>query len=531
MTTSTKQLIFALVWATLYTLVFIVFMPGPSRIDFLDLDTAWRTNSNGNVPSLGYWTELLIAYGWVFLLFLICTYSYVLFFTLVPIIFLSSAVVAYTETTIGSAISRDLIASVFQINMVEVSASTNKHIITWIVASLVMLALCFFHFLRLKLRHNWIEKTVIVIGFGLAFNFISTLSTYEKKYLYWRHPLDYMEYSVSFLKENISINNLMNKTDLGLVAGNAYTPPAGSTGMPLTVAFVIGESARPDHFGLYGYNRNTTPLLAKENNVIAFSDVKSCGTLTLVSVPCFMTRETPKTLGLSRQEKSFVSIFKALGFQTTWISEQAEFSGINTIVASIAKEADDVLFQENNLSHDVKKFQDLYLRGLRNKQNANLQVFHMNGSHFPYQWMYPEEFRLFTPTCSSNKIQIQDCPHEALINSYDNTIVFTDYFLNRVIDSLRDQNAIMIFVSDHGEYLGEKGKYLHGQETDDAEVRQVPMIWWASDLYKTYNPEKVQALLSHSHDTLSHDNIFHSVLDCANIRSSVIDLKLSLCQK
>ncbi|MFZ2170985.1 MAG: phosphoethanolamine transferase, partial [Methylococcaceae bacterium] len=277
---------------------------------------------------------------------------------------------------------------------------------------------------------------------------------------------------------------------------------------------IIGETARADNFGIYGYIRNTTPLLQKEKNIFLFRDVRSCGTTTLVSVPCLMTRATRENLKPSKEETSFVSIFKKLGFKTIWVSEQAKFDRLNNGISSISNEAEKAVFQDNNLTLKLRQFKDYFHNELQSSNSEKLAVFHMIGSHFPYHLRYPSEFRHYIPTCAySNSFYPNECPHDALINSYDNTIIFTDYFLAGVIDALREKNAIMVYVSDHGEYLGERGNFIHGQETDDAEVRHVPMIWWASDEFIKLHPEKVRNMRSKLHDKLSHDNIFHSVLD------------------
>lgn len=185
-------------------------------------------------------------------------------------------------------------------------------------------------------------------------------------------------------------------------------------------------------------------------------------------------------------------------------------------------------FQDNNLDLKRNEFKDYFFNDLITSRPEKLAVFHMISSHFPYQWMYPNEFRHYVPTCPASALDPLECTRDELINSYDNTIVFADSFLSKTINVLRDKNAILVYVSDHGEYLGEHGRYLHGQGTEDAEIRHVPMIWWASDRFIKSNPDKIRSMRSKLHVKLSHDNIFHSVLDCAGIDSPVIDKSLSI---
>ncbi|MGR9085653.1 MAG: phosphoethanolamine transferase [Gammaproteobacteria bacterium] len=502
-----RQLTFALCWAGIYTLAF---------------NLANMVLASASVVEMG------IAFGWVFLLFLVSTYSRIFFFAAIPAVFLTSAAAAYAEWLMKVPIPRDVVVSAFQSNWQEINGVAGAALGGWIAGASLLSVFCAWHLLRLKLKHRWQTKLVVTAGF-LAVFWLCAEKMFPPVYgniFRWQHPYDVLEYSTNFFREALAIAKQGRKYDLSSVTGTKKKPVGEA---PLHIAVIIGEAARPDHFGVYGYARDTTPHLRKEKNLLLFTDVGSCGTTTAVSVPCLMTRATRTNSAPARNETSFISIFKSQEFTTFWISEQAKFNGINTLIAVISNEAETAVFQDNSLTLKIDEFKDHYVHDLRASSNETLAVFHMAGSHFPYHQRYSDAFRHFSPTCPD--VLPDACPHDALINSYDNTIVFTDHFLAQVIDALRDKNALMVYVSDHGEYLGERGRFLHGQETEDDELRKVPMIWWVSDVFIRLHPDKVRAMHSGLHDRLSHDHVFHSVLDCAGIESPVIDKALSICRR
>jgi lipid A ethanolaminephosphotransferase len=161
-----------------------------------------------------------------------------------------------------------------------------------------------------------------------------------------------------------------------------------------------------------------------------------------------------------------------------------------------------------------------------------LIVLHQMGSHGPaYFKRYPAEFRAFTPTCETN--QLDSCTQEEISNTYDNTILYTDYFLSRVIDLLRANDGgfetALLYVSDHGESLGESGVYLHGLPyliAPDAQIR-VPLVAWFG---RNYDDVDRAALRQLRDRPLSHDNIFHTMLGLFEAGSEVYDPKQDLLQ-
>ena len=318
-------------------------------------------------------------------------------------------------------------------------------------------------------------------------------------------------------------------------------------GKPLVIVVVLGESARGDHFSINGYGRETTPLLQQRQNqgknLVNFKDTVSCGVWTRISVPCILTRATEADKSAIFTEKSFISVFKKLGFKTAWFGAQGKFSMADPVTELSAEADEHVLLEEKQiLDNTIKDEQLLPLldKQLEQQTQPLLIILHTYGSHWQYSARYTKPFERYTPVCETtlsrkyNELEqlgeIKNCytDHEALINSYDNSILYTDFIIDQVLKRLESKNALFIFTSDHGESLGEHGQFLHGHD-EAIENHVVPMFWWASDEFIAANTGHWQQLVKKSAAPSSHDVIFHSVLDCAGVTSTLIDPALSLC--
>ena len=310
---------------------------------------------------------------------------------------------------------------------------------------------------------------------------------------------------------------------------------------PLVIVVVLGESARGDHFSINGYGRETTPLLQQRKNLVDFKDTISCGVWTRISVPCILTRATEADKSAIFTETSFISVFKKLGFKTAWFGAQGKFSMADPVTELSAEADEHVLLEEKQiLDNTIKDEQLLPLldKQLEQQTQPLLIILHTYGSHWQYSARYTKPFERYTPVCEttlSRKYseldqvgEIKSCPADALVNSYDNSILYTDFILDQVMKRLENKNALFVYTSDHGESLGEHGRYLHGHD-EAIENHTVPMFWWASDEFVAANANHWQQLVKKSAAPSSHDVIFHSVLDCAGVTSTLIDPALSLC--
>jgi lipid A ethanolaminephosphotransferase len=301
---------------------------------------------------------------------------------------------------------------------------------------------------------------------------------------------------------------------------------------PTLFVFVLGETARAESFGLNGYTRDTTPQ-TRQRGVINFPQVSSCGTATAVSLPCIfsgMTRADydPK---LARHREGLLDILQRAGYAVTWIDNNSGCKGacnrIHNVALLAQKKAQWCRDGECRDDLLIDTFDDYIGRA---HVSDRVVVLHQEGSHGPaYYRRYPDAFKRFTPTCDSNALQ--SCTQQQVINTYDNTIVYTDHILGRVIDTLKAQDdryqTVMVYVSDHGESTGEHGLYLHGAPYMFAPSQQthVPMMTWLSPEFQQHGPS-ASCIANEAQKPQSHDTIFHSFLGLLDVKTSVYNAAL-----
>lgn len=281
------------------------------------------------------------------------------------------------------------------------------------------------------------------------------------------------------------------------------------------VVLVIGESARKQNFSLYGYNRNTNPLLSQTQNLFRF-DATSCATYTTAGVKCILEHTHTDNLYEILPNYLYRNNVEVIWRTTNWGEPPVHIKNYqNRDVLMPMCKGDDCNYDEILLSGLKEQI-------LASKKNKILVVLHTSTSHGPtYSKKYPPRFETFKPVC--NSVELGNCSHQELINAYDNTIVYTDYILHNVIEDLKqlkEYKSAMIFVSDHGESLGEKNLYMHGLPLSIApkEQYEIPFIVWVSDGSKQLKPNKI----------LSQNNVFHSVLNFLGVQSPIYDETMNI---
>ena len=301
-------------------------------------------------------------------------------------------------------------------------------------------------------------------------------------------------------------------------------------GKPRLVVLVVGETARAANWGLNGYERQTTPVL-ETLGVINFPEVSSCGTATAVSLPC-MFSAFPRSDYTDRKGAAYenlVDILNRAGIRVLWRDNDS--GGSKGVANRIGEEKlyDTVV---EGLCNSGGCYDAILLASLdqRLKEAAPgqdiLLVLHQKGSHGPsYYQRYPAQFKKYTPECLSS--DLQQCTQEEIVNTYDNTIAYTDFFLGQVAATLegysRDYDVAMLYVSDHGESLGEYGLYLHGVPYMIApkEQTRVPMVVWMPEAsFRNFGVDR-QCLQDAATQGYSHDNLFHSVLGLMGVETSL----------
>lgn len=300
------------------------------------------------------------------------------------------------------------------------------------------------------------------------------------------------------------------------------------------IIMIIGETARADRFSINGYHKETNPKL-KNRQLINFKQTQSCGTNTATSLPCLFSNLSRKQYShkMAGNQANLLDFFKRVGVDVLWRDNN---TGCKGLCARTAYQ-NMTTIKDKSLCHNGECFDEILLKDLATQITANPKdqviVLHQQGSHGPaYYRRYPAEFEVFKPTCHS--VQLQDCSQTELDNSYDNTIVYTDYFIDKTMQLLEslpsDTDSALFYIADHGESLGENNLYLHGTPYMIAPNAQthVPFFYWLPQSQRAISNVNMNCLEQHQDQPLSHDNIFHSLLGYLQISSTYYQPELDL---
>ena len=291
------------------------------------------------------------------------------------------------------------------------------------------------------------------------------------------------------------------------------------------VVFVIGETTRWDHMGILGYDRDTTPKLSKEKNLVAFRG-ESCDTATKLSLRCMFVREggTMDNPGRTLKEQNVFAVMKELGFTSELFAMQSEvwfYDNINANNFAFREQIGSEKRNQGKAVDDMLLVPEMKASLDRFPKGKHLVVLHTKGSHYLYSQRYPRSFAKYQPECMGVD---ETCSKAQLINAYDNSVLYVDSMLDSVLDQLRDKKAIVFYAADHGESISEN-MHLHGTPREMAPPEQfrVPMIVWASDKYladsqNRSNFERLQAQ-QRVGKTHRHVELFDTILGCLGYTS------------
>lgn len=360
-----------------------------------------------------------------------------------------------------------------------------------------------------------------VVSLLVAFQDMSALMRNQKEVRYLITPANYIASSL-----RVVLAETGEARQPRLPVGADARQDVAHTGKPRLLVVVVGETARAANWGLNGYRRQTTPELAA-SGVINFPRMTSCGTSTEVSVPCMFSPYGRRHYDEKqiRRHESVLHVMEHAGIKTIWRDNQSGCKGVCDGL-EVQRPEDR---RDPRLCRDSHCLDEILLDGLEAELGRNPRdlviVFHQLGNHGPaYSHRYPEAFRRFTPTCDDP--DLGKCSRDQIVNSYDNALLYTDYFLAQTIRRLQAQashDAALIYLSDHGESLGEKGVYLHGLPYALAprEQTEVPMVMWLSPGFTTASAIDGGCLRARSAQPASHDNLFHSMLGLMQVQTSV----------
>jgi lipid A ethanolaminephosphotransferase len=320
------------------------------------------------------------------------------------------------------------------------------------------------------------------------------------------------------------------------------TPGAGwaQRQKPVVLVMVLGETARAANWQLSGYTRPTTPELAARDDLINFAAVTSCGTDTETSLPCIFSpwgraQYDEKRI---RGSESLLDVAARAGFRVVWIDNQSGCKGVCAGVEAVRPDPamPGGLCQDGQCQDGA--LVETLARTMADSTGNLLVIMHQMGNHGPaYFKRYPPAFAHFTPAC--NDIDLSRCPREEIVNAYDNALRYTDHVLAATIGLLAGQDArdaAMLYVSDHGESLGENGLFLHGIPyaiAPDVQTR-VPMVLWLSPGYARSFATNPACVAERAQKPATHDHLFHTILGMLDIRTATYSAGMDLvadCRK
>ena len=430
---------------------------------------------------------------------------------LLVLFFIINAVTVYFINTYSVIIDESMIGNVLNTNYEEASSFFSIKLIVYIILLGVIPGI---YIIKVKIINVTLKKFLITSSLALLFIIIMAFANASNWLWIDKNSKQLgglaMPWSYSV---NISLfyihEHQKNKKEILLPDATIKDNEKS------VVVLVIGESARRQNFSLYGYKRNTNPLLSQTQNLFHF-DATSCATYTTAGVKCILEHAHTDDLYEILPNYLYRNNVEVIWRTTNWGEPPVHIQNYQNKDALML-----------NCKGDGCNYDEILLSGLKeqilaSKKNKILVVLHTSTSHGPtYSKKYPPQFETFKPVC--NSVELGNCSHEELINAYDNTIVYTDYLLHNVIEDLKqlkEYKSAMFFVSDHGESLGEKNLYMHGIPLSIApkEQYEIPFIVWLSDSSKQLKPDK----------TLSQNHVFHSVLNFLNIQSPVYDEEMNI---
>ncbi|MBC8878096.1 MULTISPECIES: phosphoethanolamine transferase [Pseudomonas] len=457
-------------------------------------------------------------------------------------LFMISAGVVYFMTEYGVMIDAGMFRNFAETNVTEVQGLLSLKLALYILLLGIVPSLILWK-LPISYRRWHLElfsKLLVTVACCVAIGAVALANYQGLSSLFRNHhelrlmvvPSNYIGASLGYLNEQvISARRPFVKIGEDAKRSADWATHARKS---LTV-LVVGESARAENFGILGYGRNTTPNLNKESGLVAFTDVYSCGTETAVSVPCMFSNMGRKNYNATqaRNQEGLLDVLKRAGIDVIWRDNQAGCKGTcDRVTFQDVSNLKDPLLCNNHECRDEILLQNLqaFIDGL---DKDTVLVLHQMGSHGPeYYKRYPKDFETFTPVCESNALN--NCSRDSIVNGYDNTLLYTDHVLSTLIDLLRtNQNKVdtaMVYLSDHGESLGEYNLFLHGTPYVLAPDQQkhVPMMVWLSDTYQKSFAVTPECLAKQRNAPLSQDNLFHSMLGLLKVDTKVYDPSLDM---
>lgn len=433
----------------------------------------------------------------------------------------------------GVLLDKSMLQNALETDNHEVAGLLNVHMLAYVVGYIVLPAMVILlPRYKVQTARKAAKHYAILLALPVLLSSILIFTQYQSFAPVLREHRDLKHLATPFNSINAAIGLLKTKTaKANLMPFQRYAEDARRimhSTKPQLVVMVLGETVRADHLGINGYSRNTTPGLAQQS-VINLGAISSCGTATAISVPCMFSYLNQQNYdeAVAKNSDNVLDVMQRAGVKVIWrdnnsgckgmcerVEQDQSFINNNAFDCKAGSCPDSVLL--NGLAQK--------LRAERNSTNAIFVVLHQQGNHGPeYFKRSLAEQKQFFPECETNLLN--ECQQQEIINAYDNAILATDELLNNTItllQSLSDEfDTSMLYVSDHGESLGENGVYLHGLPywmAPDSQTK-VPLLMWFSEKAISDNMLNTACIKNNALQTNSHDMLFDSLLDLMQIET------------
>jgi lipid A ethanolaminephosphotransferase len=483
---------------------------------------------------------LIAALNAVFLPF---TFRYLLkpFFIL---LIMTASLVSYAMLKYGIIFDVGMVQNILETNSGEATSYLNASVVLWFLLTAVLPVLGLL-WIKVEYPTPWYKG----LGLRLGSIALSLLFLVGVAALYYQDYASVGRNNHSIVKEIVPSNYVRGlyryARDILFATPVPYEPigtdarVVAKSDKPTLMFLVVGETARSQNYSLNGYQKETNGFTMKEPDLVSFRDVRSCGTATAVSVPCMFSnltrREYDETLAKSRD--GLLEVLQHAGVSVLWKENDGGCKGVCNHVPTLEIEPKTFPeYCEGDSCYDEVLLQglDQQIAGMKGKQGSKLVAFHLMGSHGPtYYRRYPAADRVFLPDCPRS--DIENCSNEELVNTYDNTIRYTDKVLSQLIDKLKtlesQYNVGLVYLSDHGESLGAMGLYLHGTPykfAPDDQTRVPLLTWFSPQLQRDRQLDQNCLRQEAGSKRFSHDNLFHSMLGIMDVQTQAYDGKLDL---
>lgn len=478
---------------------------------YVSLNTDVRTLSGISILLTVFVVQFFVTFLIFSLLSLLSSWLLKLFLVITS---LANSIAVYYMANFNVVIDKSMIGNIFNTRFTEVYELLSLKLVLYI---LILGIAPLWLFSRIEVvkpkRVNLVLHTIAVTIVSVGVLYLNSAS--------WLWVDKYAKMlGGKILPWSYIINGARYYSDLNHTTEGQLALPDGkfNTDEKMLVVLVIGETARSDNFSLYGYEKPTTPNLIKQDNLVVLEEAQSCTTYTTASLACMLSATENNA-----DYEYLPSYLYRHGTEVIWRTNNWGEPPIE-VTAYQKRQTLREMCEGPDCMHDgvlLAGFEELVQKSSKNKIFV---VLHMKGSHGPsYYARYPKQFEKFTPVCREE--EVSKCSQEELVNAYDNTIVYTDFFLSETINKLNSLKGIpsmMIYVSDHGESLGEHGVYLHGTPYAFAPdvQKNIPFLIWRSDTAASTNQSTISNGLVANH---GQHHVFHTILGAFDFNSPIYD--------